>query len=61
MTEYSIQQTSLEQIFNMFAKKQINTKTKENNTKNKNDENSSNKEKKHGILINSEILDKLLI
>ena len=45
----------------MFAKKQINTKTKENNTKNKNDENSSNKEKKHGILINSEILDKLLI
>ena len=61
VTEYSIQQTSLEQIFNMFAKKQINTKTKENNTKNKNDENSSNKEKKHGILINSEILDKLLI
>jgi ATP-binding cassette subfamily A (ABC1) protein 3 len=57
VTEYSIQQTSLEQIFNMFAKEQTNIKTKENNTENKKDENSSD----NGILINSEILDKLLI
>ena len=60
VTEYSIQQTSLEQIFNMFAKEQTNAKKIEENIKNKKEENDSDKETKSEILINSEILDKFV-
>ena len=60
VTEYSIQQTSLEQIFNMFAKEQKNAKKIGQKIKNKKEENSSDKETKSEILINSEILDKLV-
>ena len=49
VTEYSIQQTSLEQIFNMFE--DVQRKKKSNN----NEEN-----KKEEILINDEIFNSLL-
>ena len=59
VTEYSIQQTSLEQIFNMFAKNQvgtINTKKKKNK---KNDEKSETDEKSE-ILVNNDLLKKII-
>ena len=50
VTEYSIQQTSLEQIFNMFEDVQRKKKSNNNNEENKKEE----------ILINDEIFNSLL-
>ena len=58
VTEYTIQQTSLEQIFNMFAKKQTNIKSI--TEKNKDVENNSDIDSKNEILINNEIINKLV-
>ena len=58
VTEYSIQQTSLEQIFNMFAKEQIgvkNIKLDKNKEKNK-EKNVDNNE----IIVDNKLLEKIL-
>ena len=57
VTQYSIQQTSLEQIFNQFASKQYKTNN-QNNDKNKEKNNENNK--KEEIIINDDIFNKLL-
>ena len=58
VTEYSIQQTSLEQIFNMFAKEQIgvkNIKLDKNKEKSK-EKNIDNNE----IIVDNKLLEKIL-
>ena len=60
VTEYSIQQTSLEQIFNMFAKEQNEVKKikKKKNKKIKNDDKVETKRTE--ILIDNELLKRLI-
>ena len=59
VTEYSIQQTSLEQIFNMFAKEQNEIK-KIKKKKNKKIINDENETKQTEILIDTELLKRLI-
>ena len=61
VTEYSLQQTSLEQIFNMFAKEQIGVKTFKKKKSKKNKDNNEDINKKHEILVDNELLDKIVI
>ena len=57
VTEYSIQPTSLEQIFNKFAEAQRKEKT---NDKNNNDEIKISEKIKNEILVNDELIQKLI-
>ena len=56
ITEYSIQQTSLEQIFNKFAQRQ----GKKPGDDDDDDEDEDDKERKKGILIDDEVLNSLI-
>ena len=58
VTEYSIQPTSLEQIFNKFAEAQIK---EEKGGKNKNDEIKVPEKIKNEILVNDELIQKMII
>ena len=58
VTEYSIQQTSLEQIFNMFEDKQRQLKLA--NKKKSNDQVIEEEIKKEEIIINDEVYNALL-
>jgi len=58
VTEYSIQPTSLEQIFNKFAEAQIK---EEKGGKNKNDEINVHEKIKNEILVNDELIQKMII
>jgi len=60
VTEYSIQQTSLEQIFNMFAKEQIGVKNVKLNKNKNGEENKENNKDKNEIIVDNELLEKLL-
>ena len=55
VTEYSVQQTSLEQIFNKFASKQNKSKTK-----NDEEDLSDDKNEKNEILIDDNLLHNLV-
>ena len=57
VTEYSIQPTSLEQIFNKFAEAQRKEKTDD---KNNNDEIKISEKIKNEILVNDELIQKLI-
>ena len=61
VTEYSIQQTSLEQIFNMFAKEQIEVKTKRKKNNKKLDIVKEKDENKNEILVDEELLYRIII
>ena len=60
VTEYSIQQTSLEQIFNMFAKEQIEVKTKRKKNNKKLDIVKEKDENKNEILVDEELLYRII-
>ena len=60
VTEYSIQQTSLEQIFNKFAKEQIEVKTLKKKENKITEINHLNNLNENGILISNELFDKLI-
>ena len=60
VTEYSIQQTSLEQIFNKFAKEQIEVKTSKKKIIKKSEIKNVNNKNENGILICDEMFNKLL-
>ena len=57
VTEYSIQPTSLEQIFNKFAEKQIKEQNKD---KNKVNEIQQVEKTKYEILVDDELLQKII-
>ena len=60
VTEYSIQPTSLEQIFNKFAKEQIAVQNTDKKNKNKNEQVEQIKEVKNEILVNQDLFRKIL-
>jgi ATP-binding cassette subfamily A (ABC1) protein 3 len=60
VTEYSIQPTSLEQIFNKFAQDQIAVQNTDKKNKKKNEEIQQIKEVKNEILVNEELFRQLL-
>ena len=59
VSEYSIQQTSLEQIFNQFAKDQINIKLKEKKKKKPKDEIKDNNNKNE-FFVDKELINKII-
>ena len=61
VTEYSMQPTSLEQIFNKFAKDQIAVQNSEKKKKNKDLEMQENKETNNDIFVNQELFNKILL
>jgi ATP-binding cassette subfamily A (ABC1) protein 3 len=61
VTEYSMQPTSLEQIFNKFAKDQIAVQNSEKKKKNKDMEMQENKETNNDIFVNQELFNKILL
>jgi len=60
VTEYSIQPTSLEQIFNKFAQAQIAVQNTDKKNKKKNEEVPQIKEVKNEILVNEELFRQIL-
>ena len=60
VTEYSMQPTSLEQIFNKFAKDQIAVQNTEKKNKNKDLEIQGNNEINNDILVNQELFNRIL-
>ena len=56
ITEYSIQQTSLEQIFNKFAQRQ----GKKPGDDDDDDDDEDEKERRKGIIIDDEVLNSLI-
>ena len=60
VTEYSIQPTSLEQIFNKFAQAQIAVQNVDKKNKKKYEEVPQIKEIKNEILVNEELLKEIL-